>query len=151
MGGPLRSVACVVRTLALLWKKPIVGVNHCVARIPSLLTTFSFSLPSFYLYFFLHLFLSFLSFCTSSYGSLTYCVDIEMGRLVTGSKDPVVLYGIHSLLLPIPTFFPDSLPLSFYIYYSLRSSPTFLILSAVSGGNTQVIAYSMKRYEYNII
>lgn len=32
MGGPLRSVACVVRTLALLWKKPIVGVNHCVAR-----------------------------------------------------------------------------------------------------------------------
>lgn len=65
MGGPLRSVACVVRTLALLWKKPIVGVNHCVAHI-------------------------------------------EMGRLVTGAKDPVVLY--------------------------------------VSGGNTQVIAYSMQRY-----
>eukprot|EP00026_Physarum_polycephalum_P012008 Phypoly_transcript_12271.p1 GENE.Phypoly_transcript_12271~~Phypoly_transcript_12271.p1 ORF type:complete len:336 (+),score=40.99 Phypoly_transcript_12271:45-1052(+) len=65
MGGPLRSVACVVRTLSLLWKKPIVGVNHCVAHI-------------------------------------------EMGRLVTGAKDPVVLY--------------------------------------VSGGNTQVIAYSMKRY-----
>jgi len=65
MGAPLRSVACVVRTLALLWKKPIVGVNHCVGHI-------------------------------------------EMGRLVTGAKDPVVLY--------------------------------------VSGGNTQVIAYSMKRY-----
>jgi len=65
MGGPLRSVAVVVRTLSLLWKKPIVGVNHCVAHI-------------------------------------------EMGRLVTGAKNPVVLY--------------------------------------VSGGNTQVIAYSMKRY-----
>ena len=32
MGGPLRSVAVVVRTLAQLWKKPIVAVNHCVAR-----------------------------------------------------------------------------------------------------------------------
>lgn len=65
MGGPLRSVAVVVRTLAQLWKKPIVAVNHCVAHI-------------------------------------------EMGRLVTKSQNPVVLY--------------------------------------VSGGNTQVIAYSLKRY-----
>jgi len=65
MGGPLRSVAVVVRVLSQLWKKPIVAVNHCVAHI-------------------------------------------EMGRVVTGSKNPIVLY--------------------------------------VSGGNTQVIAYSLKRY-----
>lgn len=51
--------------LSLLWKKPLVAVNHCVAHI-------------------------------------------EMGRVVTGAEDPVVLY--------------------------------------VSGGNTQVIAYSEGRY-----
>jgi len=65
MGAPLRSVAVVARTLAQLWGKPIVGVNHCIGHI-------------------------------------------EMGRLVTGSKDPVVLY--------------------------------------VSGGNTQVISYSLNKY-----
>lgn len=65
MGAPLRSVAVAARTVAMLWDKPLVPVNHCVAHI-------------------------------------------EMGRLVTGSKDPVVLY--------------------------------------VSGGNTQVIAYSQQRY-----
>lgn len=65
MGAPLQVSAIVVRVLSLLWKKPIVGVNHCVAHI-------------------------------------------EMGRVVTGADDPVVLY--------------------------------------VSGGNTQVIAYSEGRY-----
>lgn len=65
MGAPLRSVAVAARTAALLWQKPIVPVNHCVAHI-------------------------------------------EMGRLVTRSLNPVVLY--------------------------------------VSGGNTQVIAYSQQRY-----
>jgi N6-L-threonylcarbamoyladenine synthase len=65
MGAPLQVSAIVVRVLSLLWKKPIVGVNHCVAHI-------------------------------------------EMGRIVTGADDPVVLY--------------------------------------VSGGNTQVIAYSEGRY-----
>ena len=65
MGAPLIVVATVVRTLAQLYKKPIVGVNHCVGHI-------------------------------------------EMGRLITGAKNPVVLY--------------------------------------VSGGNTQVIAYSEHRY-----
>lgn len=49
MGAPLRSVAVVARTCALLWNVPIVPVNHCVAHI-------------------------------------------EMGRLVTGSNNPVVLY-----------------------------------------------------------
>ena len=65
MGGPLVSVAVVVRVLAQLWSKPVVAVNHCVAHI-------------------------------------------EMGRCVTGAADPVVLY--------------------------------------VSGGNTQVIAFSQGRY-----
>lgn len=49
MGGPLRSVAVAARTVSMLWNKPLVPVNHCVAHI-------------------------------------------EMGRLVTGSSDPVVLY-----------------------------------------------------------
>ena len=65
MGGPLRSVAVVVRVLSQLWQRPIVAVNHCVAHI-------------------------------------------EMGRLVTKADNPIVLY--------------------------------------VSGGNTQVIAYSLKKY-----
>ncbi|KAI8475424.1 MAG: putative O-sialoglycoprotein endopeptidase [Monoraphidium minutum] len=65
MGGPLVACAVAARMLALLWGKPLVGVNHCVGHI-------------------------------------------EMGRAVTGAVDPVVLY--------------------------------------VSGGNTQVIAYSHQRY-----
>ncbi|CAH0381515.1 unnamed protein product [Bemisia tabaci] len=65
MGGPLYSTAIVARTIAQLWRKPIVGVNHCIGHI-------------------------------------------EMGRLVTKCDNPTVLY--------------------------------------VSGGNTQVIAYSRKKY-----
>jgi N6-L-threonylcarbamoyladenine synthase len=65
MGGPLQVAAAAARALSLLWRKPLVAVNHCVAHI-------------------------------------------EMGRAVTGAVDPVVLY--------------------------------------VSGGNTQVIAYSEGRY-----
>ncbi|KAI9248751.1 putative tRNA threonylcarbamoyladenosine biosynthesis protein osgep-like protein [Sporodiniella umbellata] len=65
MGAPLLSTALVARTLALMWNKPMVGVNHCVGHI-------------------------------------------EMGREVTKAKNPVVLY--------------------------------------VSGGNTQVIAYSQQCY-----
>lgn len=65
MGGPLVSCCLVARTLSLLYKIPLIPVNHCIGHI-------------------------------------------EMGRALTGSKNPVVLY--------------------------------------VSGGNTQVIAYSNKRY-----
>lgn len=65
MAAPLLSVAIVARTISQLWKKPLIGVNHCVGHI-------------------------------------------EMGRLITGSQNPTVLY--------------------------------------VSGGNTQVIAYSDRRY-----
>ena len=32
MGAPLQSVAIAARTLALLWGKELVGVNHCVGR-----------------------------------------------------------------------------------------------------------------------
>jgi N6-L-threonylcarbamoyladenine synthase len=65
MGAPLIGVALVARMLSLLWKKPLIPVNHCIGHI-------------------------------------------EMGRMITGARDPVILY--------------------------------------VSGGNTQIIAYSQKRY-----
>ncbi|XP_065215628.1 probable tRNA N6-adenosine threonylcarbamoyltransferase [Planococcus citri] len=65
MGGPLVAVALVARTVAQLWNKPLIPVNHCIGHI-------------------------------------------EMGRLITGSSNPTVLY--------------------------------------VSGGNTQIIAYSNHRY-----
>lgn len=65
MGAPLTALALVARTVAQLYNKPIVAVNHCVGHI-------------------------------------------EMGRLITGSDNPTILY--------------------------------------VSGGNTQVIAYSRQRY-----
>ncbi|KPP70275.1 putative tRNA threonylcarbamoyladenosine biosynthesis protein osgep [Scleropages formosus] len=65
MGAPLVTVAIVARTVAQLWRKPLLGVNHCIGHI-------------------------------------------EMGRLITHANNPTVLY--------------------------------------VSGGNTQVIAYSEKRY-----
>ena len=41
MGAPLQSVAVVARMLSMLWGKPLVGVNHCVGRMPPL--TFFFS------------------------------------------------------------------------------------------------------------
>ncbi|CAD6232197.1 GSCOCG00001794001-RA-CDS [Cotesia congregata] len=65
MGGPLTVLVLVARTIAQMYNKPMVAVNHCVGHI-------------------------------------------EMGRLITGSKDPTILY--------------------------------------VSGGNTQIIAYSRQRY-----
>ncbi|RNA42295.1 putative tRNA N6-adenosine threonylcarbamoyltransferase [Brachionus plicatilis] len=33
MGAPLLTVAIVARTLAQLWQKPIIGVNHCIGHI----------------------------------------------------------------------------------------------------------------------
>lgn len=33
MGAPLASVAIVARTVAQLWDKPLVGVNHCIGHI----------------------------------------------------------------------------------------------------------------------
>ena len=33
MGAPLVSVAVVARTVAQLWQKPMIGVNHCIGHI----------------------------------------------------------------------------------------------------------------------
>lgn len=33
MGGPLNVCAITARVISQLWKKPLVGVNHCVAHI----------------------------------------------------------------------------------------------------------------------
>ena len=66
MAQPLSVGAIVARTLAQLYDKPIVGVNHCIGHI-------------------------------------------EMGRIVTGASNPTILY--------------------------------------VSGGNTQVIAYTQQKYQ----
>nr|CAD7405402.1 unnamed protein product [Timema poppensis] len=93
MAPPLVSVAVVARTLAQLWDKPIVGVNHCIGRCPRgsrwpMVVDVSRS-PQHHL-------------------SLSIKSDIEMGRLITNCDNPTVLY--------------------------------------VSGGNTQVIAYSRGRY-----
>lgn len=65
MGAPLVSTAIVARTIAQIWQKPLVPVNHCIAHI-------------------------------------------EMGRVITAANNPTILY--------------------------------------VSGGNTQVIAFSRGRY-----
>lgn len=33
MGAPLATVAVVARTVAQIWNKPLLGVNHCIGRI----------------------------------------------------------------------------------------------------------------------
>lgn len=33
MGAPLATVAIVARTVAQVWNKPLLGVNHCIGRI----------------------------------------------------------------------------------------------------------------------
>lgn len=33
MGAPLVTVALVARTVAQLWGKPLIGVNHCIGHI----------------------------------------------------------------------------------------------------------------------
>uniref|UniRef100_A0A6G1SLR3 N(6)-L-threonylcarbamoyladenine synthase n=1 Tax=Aceria tosichella TaxID=561515 RepID=A0A6G1SLR3_9ACAR len=65
MGAPLVATAIIARTVAQIWQKPLIPVNHCIAHI-------------------------------------------EMGRLITGAENPTILY--------------------------------------VSGGNTQVIAFSRGKY-----
>jgi tRNA A37 threonylcarbamoyltransferase TsaD len=35
MGGPLRSCAVCARVLSMLWNKPLIAVNHCIAHIES--------------------------------------------------------------------------------------------------------------------
>ena len=85
MGGPLVTCAVVARMLALLWKVPIIGVNHCVGHI-------------------------------------------EMGRIVTGAKDPVVLYVSGG---NTQVSFPQPLPSQ----YSLLSwpGPSVIVFNAKLG------------------
>lgn len=82
-----------------MWEKPLVGVNHCVGKL-------------IYLSVYFECCISFLSDHERVILPFTlfsrWIGHIEMGRLATGSSNPVVLY--------------------------------------VSGGNTQVIAYSNQRY-----
>ena len=102
MGAPLQTVAIVARTLSLLYGKPLVGVNHCVGRESAYLRATAqpwlrserqrSGAPIAHLSCYTH----------------APPADIEMGRVITGARNPVVLY--------------------------------------VSGGNTQVIAYSQQRY-----
>lgn len=33
MGAPLVTVAMVARTVAQIWNKPLLGINHCIGRI----------------------------------------------------------------------------------------------------------------------
>ncbi|KAJ5734765.1 hypothetical protein N7533_013168 [Penicillium manginii] len=93
MGAPLQAVAIAARMLSLLWGKALIGVNHCVGR--------EYSFEKYGIIFPLYR-----SILANS--SPLFFIDIEMGRLITGATNPVVLY--------------------------------------VSGGNTQVIAYSSQRY-----
>lgn len=44
MGAPLVSVAIVARTVAQLWNKPLLGVNHCIGRILTNKNALTFSL-----------------------------------------------------------------------------------------------------------
>lgn len=88
MGAPLQTVALVARTLALMYNKPMIGVNHCVGR------ECMSSSP--------------VNLVVADFTQSNRLADIETGRLITGAPSPIVLY--------------------------------------VSGGNTQVIAYSQQRY-----
>lgn len=111
MGTPLQVGALVARTLSQLYDIPLVGVNHCVGRECSPLASpflFLATWPSIVLLVLASslVFPVSLPCCTVSVAELTS--DIEMGRHITNSQNPIVLY--------------------------------------VSGGNTQVIAYSEQRY-----
>lgn len=84
MGAPLQSVAVVARTLALLWNKPLVGVNHCVGRT-SFVSSCNCTANSGYEE----------NWCSTrdTYDYRRYGkTDIEMGREITGAQNPVVLY-----------------------------------------------------------
>lgn len=39
MGAPLTALAIVARTVAQIWNKPLLGVNHCIGRILSYLSS----------------------------------------------------------------------------------------------------------------
>ena len=129
MGAPLHSCAIVARTLSLLWRKPLVGVNHCVARISPLVGDLFIAVP-------------FQSSCTllptDTQLPNTSFPDIEMGRLATGARNPVMPCSAQFILnAPEPTC--ESCGWSVADYFLLQ------VVLYVSGGNTQVIAYAAHR------
>ena len=75
MGAPLVSVAVVARTVAQLWGKPILGVNHCIGRniLNHLKKILLICIQFLHCYIFIF-------------------IDIEMARLITGANNPIVLY-----------------------------------------------------------
>ncbi|KAI9714900.1 MAG: putative tRNA threonylcarbamoyladenosine biosynthesis protein kae1 [Bogoriella megaspora] len=93
MGAPLTVGALAARTVAGLWGKEVVGVNHCVGREFWSLSLWKYK-----------------DDVVESIITIQGldANDIEMGRTITNSSNPVILY--------------------------------------VSGGNTQIIAYSARRY-----
>lgn len=48
MGAPLVSTAIVARTVAQLWGKPMIAVNHCIGRIQKQSSIISLILTSAY-------------------------------------------------------------------------------------------------------
>lgn len=110
MGAPLVSVAVVARTVAQLWGKPILGVNHCIGRnIWNHLKKIHLICIQFLVFIFL---------------------DIEMARLITGANNPIVLYVSGNIM---------------QIHFQIQKYRFFKQLK-ILGGNTQVIAHSLKRY-----
>lgn len=103
MGGPLRVCAVVARMLSQMWKKPLVGVNHCVAHI-------------------------------------------EMGRVVTGAKDPVALYvsgGNTQVRMAMPVSMPVTVSVALVL---LRAPNDSMVTYTRILSDTQVISYSQERY-----
>jgi N6-L-threonylcarbamoyladenine synthase len=99
MGAPLQSSAICARTMALLWNKPLIGVNHCVGRTctahsahlspmptSAVCTQALQALPA------TQCPRAFVVVCIMSLNVCTGWTDIEMGRVVTGAVNPVVLY-----------------------------------------------------------
>jgi N6-L-threonylcarbamoyladenine synthase len=96
MGGPLVACAVVVRMLSQLWRKPVVAVNHCVGEQHA---------PAAACWAAAHVRRGQQPAASSQlnarlraapaphWGLLPAAAGhIEMGRVVTGAADPVVLY-----------------------------------------------------------
>ena len=103
-GGPLRSCAIAARMLSLLWKKPLVAVNHCVAHIEMGRVVTNCSNP-------VVLYVSggntqVLAYCQRRYRIFGETIDIAVGncldrfaRLLGLSNSPSPGYNIEQLAL----------------------------------------------------
>ena len=90
MGAPLQSCALCARTLSLLWRVPLVGVNHwCVGGpCPPLLRQCAAAASCGHCF----IFNALPSLPSPALPCCCSVGHIEMGRSVTGGSDPVVLY-----------------------------------------------------------